>query len=50
MIKMFFGLVFSLTFASYTVYRRNKYWQITAVLFMLGAVIFLGQFVSMLGD
>lgn len=49
MIKMFIGFLFALGIAGFSIYKKNKGWLITTIVAMIGAIIFLGQFVSKFG-
>lgn len=48
-IKMFIGFLFALGIAGFSIYKKNKGWLMTAIVAVLGAIIFLGQFISRIG-
>lgn len=48
-IKMFIGFLFGLGLAGISIYKKHKGWLITSIVALLGAIIFLGQFISHIG-
>ena len=45
-IRMFIGFLFSLGIIGVSIYKNNKGWLITSIIALLGAIIFLGQFIA----
>ena len=49
-IKMFCGFIFSLGLVGFTIRKKNSGWILIAIVFLIGAIIFLGQFISLIGE
>lgn len=44
--KMLIGFLFSLGIIAYSIYKRDKHWELTVLVAIIGAIVFLGQFVG----
>lgn len=49
-IKMMVGCLFSATLMGYVINKKMRGWKIAALVFGIATILFLGQFVSLLGS
>lgn len=50
LLKMFIGIFFSLGMVGFSIFKKQKGWLGVSIVAVPSAIIFLGQFVYLIGD